>query len=98
MAYASGSAAAAAAARAAAIAQAIKASGAIVQVNPDDFMYLLSKTSRPLVITATGGLFKTNYQYLTTYKGFFFFTKSVTPLPIPGDAELIVASKIWIPG
>ena len=98
MAYASGSAAAAAAARAAAIAQAIKASGAIVQVNPDDFMYLLSKTSRPLVIMATGGLFKTNYQSLTTYKGFCFFAKSATPLPITGDAEIIVANKIWIPG
>ena len=98
MAYAGGGAAAAAAARAAAIAQAIKASGAIVQVNPDEFMYILSKTSRALVIIATGGVFKTNYQYLTTYKGFFFFTKSTSPLPLPGDAELIAANKIWIPG
>jgi hypothetical protein len=98
MAYASGGAAAAAAARAAAVAQAIKASGAIVQVNPDDFMYILAKTSRPLVIMATGGMFKTNYQYLTAYKGFVFFVKSATPLPIPGDAELIAANKIWIPG
>jgi hypothetical protein len=98
MAYAGGGAAAAAAARAASIAQAIKASGAIVQVNPDEFMYILSKTSRALVITATGGVFKTNYQYLTTYKGFFFFTKSTSPLPLPGDAELIAANKIWIPG
>ncbi len=98
MAYAGGGAAAAAAARAAAIAQAIKASGAIVQVNPDDFMYILSKTSRPLVITATGGMFKSNYQYMTGYKNFVFFTKSSTPLPLPGDAELIAANKIWIPG
>jgi hypothetical protein len=98
MAYASSGAAAAAAVRTAAIAQAIKASGAIVQVNPDDFIYIISKTSRPLVITAVGGIFKTNYQYLTTYKGFFFFTKSATPLPLPGDAELIAARKIWIPG
>ena len=98
MAYASGNAAAAAAARAAAIAQAIKASGAIVSVNPDDFLYILSKTSRPLVITATGGVFKTSYQYLTSYKDFIFFTKSASPLPIPGDAELIAANKIWVPG
>ena len=98
MAYASSGAAVAAAARAAAIAQAIKASGAFVQVNPDDFGYILSKPRRPLVITATGGVFKANYQYLTTYRGFFFFTKSATPLPLPGDAELIAANKIWIPG
>ena len=98
MTYASGDAAAAAVTRAAAIAQAIKASGAIVSVNPDDFMYLLSKTSRPLVITAIGGMFKQNYQYLTSYRAFIFFTKSSSPLPLPADAELIAANRIWVPG
>jgi hypothetical protein len=98
MAYAGGSAAAAAAARAASIAQAIKASGAIVSVTPDDFLYILSKTNHALVITATGGLFKTNYQYLTSYKSFFFYAKSVTPLPLPPDTEIIAANRIWIPG
>jgi hypothetical protein len=97
MAIAGGDAAAAAAARAAAIAQAVKASGAIVSVNPDDFLYILSKTSRPLVITATGGMFKANYQYLTSYKAFVFHTKSASPLPLPADAELIVANRIWVP-
>ena len=97
MAYASSNSAAAAAARAASIAQALKASGAIVSVNPDDFLYILSKTSHALIITATGGIFKTNYQYLTSYKSFFFFTKSTTPLALPPDAELIAANKIWIP-
>jgi len=97
MAIAGGNAAVEAASRAAAIAQAIKASGAIVSVNPDDFLYILSKTGRPLVITATGGMFKANYQYLASYKGFIFFTKSAAPLPLPADAELIVANKIWVP-
>ncbi len=98
MAYASGDAAAAAVSRAAAIAQAIKASGAIVSVNPDDFLYLLSKTSRPLVIAATGGMFRQNYQYLTSYRGFIFYARSAIPLPLPADAELIAANKIWVPG
>jgi hypothetical protein len=97
MAY-GGGAAAAAAVRAAAIAQAIKASGAIVSVSPDDFLYIMSKSSRPLVVTATGGVFKTNYQYLTAYKGLAFYTKSPAPLLLPGDIELIAAQKIWIPG
>jgi hypothetical protein len=97
MAIAGGDAAAAAASRAAAIAQAVKASGAIVSVNPDDFLYILSKTSRPLVIAATGGVFKTNYQYLTSYKSFVFHTKSAAPLPLPADVELIAANKIWVP-
>jgi len=97
MAY-GGGAAAAAAAQATAIAQAIKASGAIVNVNPDNFLYIMSKTNRPLVVTATGGVFKTNYQYLTAYKGLVFYTKSPAPLLLPGDVELIAANKIWIPG
>jgi hypothetical protein len=97
MAFAGGDAAAAAAARAATIAQAVRASGAIVSVNPDDFLYILSKTSRPLVITATGGMFKAHYQYLTSYKAFVFHTKSPAPLPLPADVELIAANKIWVP-
>jgi hypothetical protein len=97
MSYAGSDAAAADVVRAASIAQAIKASGAIVSVNPDDFIYILSKTSRPLVITAVGGMFRQNYQYLTSYRSFIFFTKSATPIPLPADAELIAANKIWVP-
>jgi ABC-type transport system substrate-binding protein len=82
---------------AAAIAQAIKASGAIVRVQPRDFMSVLQKIDQPLVVIAEGGLLKTNYQYLTGYKGLVFFTKSETPLQLPSDIELITAKKIWIP-
>jgi ABC-type transport system substrate-binding protein len=86
------------AAVAAAIAQAIKASGAIVQVEPSDFNTIVSKIDKPLVVQAQGGVLKTNYQYLTGYKGLVFFTKSPTPLMLPGDTELIAAKKIWVPG
>ncbi len=86
------------AAIAAAIAQAIKASGAIVQVEPADFNIIISKIDKPLVVQAQGGVLKTNYQYLTGYKGLVFFTKSPTPLMLPGDTELIAAKKIWVPG
>jgi len=88
----------AAAARAAAIAQAIKASGAIVQVEPDNFLMILTKMDRPLVVMATGGFVKTSYQYLTAYKGLIFFTKSPAQLLLPGGAEVIASKKIWIPG
>lgn len=87
----------AAAARAAAIAQAIKASGAIVKVKPDDFASILRKVERPLVVMARGGFIKTNYQYLTAYKGLVFFTKSSTDLMLPGSAEVVFADQIWIP-
>ena len=95
MAYGAGG--AAAAARAAAIAKAIKASGAIVSMEPDDFLQIVSKSSKPLVVMAEGGFLKTSYQYLTNYRGLIFFTKSPTPLPLPGDIELVMADKIWIP-
>lgn len=88
----------AAGAAAAAIAQAIKASGAIVRVDPDDFMQILRRSDRPLVVHAVGGFLSTNHQYLTSYKGLAFFAKSRDELLLPGAAELIEAGKIWIPG
>ncbi|HEY6805980.1 MAG TPA: hypothetical protein VI306_20535 [Pyrinomonadaceae bacterium] len=91
-------AAGAAAAAAAAIANAIKASGVIVRVTADDFNNILRKSDKPLIIIAKGGLFTTNYQYLTSYKGFAFFTKSNLPLVLSSNAEIIHANKIWIPG
>jgi hypothetical protein len=87
----------AAAARLAAIAQAIKASGAIVRVEPNDFVVILARTDRPLVVMAVGGWLKPNYQYLTAYKGILFFTKSPTDLQLPGDAEVVTSKKIWVP-
>ena len=83
---------------AAAIANAIKASGVVVRVTPADFHTILSKIERPLVLYAKGGFFSTNHQYLVSYKGFAFFTKSSEPLLLPSGIETIVANKIWIPG
>ncbi|MFZ4629363.1 MAG: hypothetical protein ACOYNR_13630 [Blastocatellia bacterium] len=88
----------AAAAHQAAIANAIKASGAIVQLEPEGFIAILQKSKDPLVVYAEGGVFSVNYQYLTSYKGLIFFTKSRTPLRLPGGAEIVNAKKIWIPG
>jgi hypothetical protein len=88
----------AAAAHAAAIAQAIKASGAIVRVEPEAFIKLVSRVDKPLVVTAFGGVFKRHYRYLTAYKGLVFFTKAPAPLMLPGGAEVIAAGEIWIPG
>jgi len=89
--------AAGAAAAAAAIAQAIKASGVLVRVSPDDFQKILQKTEQPLVVYSAGGFFTSNHQYLTSYKGFAFFTKSAAEIFLPFGTETIVANKIWIP-
>ena len=92
--------AAGAAAAAAAIANAIKASGAIVQVDPADFALLLSRTANPLVVMAPGrwGWFGSNWNYLTSYKGLIFFTRCDEPLDLPAGTERVSAGRIWIPG
>ncbi len=86
-----------AAVAAAAIANAIKASGVLVRVTPEDFAAILRRTVKPLVVTSTGGLFSTSYKYLTSYKGLAFHTKSPTPLILPGDAEVVRAKGFNIP-
>jgi len=93
-----GGATAAAGAAAAAIAEAIKASGVIVRVEPVNFLSILERQEGPLVVHATGGFFTTNYQYLTSYKGLAFFTKSETPITLTEGTELVQAKKIWVPG
>jgi hypothetical protein len=91
-------AAAGGAAAAAAIAQAIKASGVVVRVTPADFHTILRKIEKPLVVYAEGGFFSKNYQYLVSYKGLAFFTRSSEPILLPSEIETIVARKIWAPG
>jgi len=91
------SAGAAAGAAAAAVAQAIKASGVIVRVEPEDFLRILRRQTEPLVVHATGGFFSTSYLYLSSYKGLAFFTKSPAPLGLPNGCEVVQAQKIWIP-
>lgn len=88
----------ASAAAAAAIAVAIKASGVLVRVEPKEFTKLLGLAKDPLIVIAEGGIFSTNYQYLMSYKGLAFFTKSNTPLQLPAGAEIVNANGIWMPG
>jgi hypothetical protein len=78
-------------------ANAIKASGAIVHVEPGDFEAIIKKSESPLVVYAQGGVFTTKYRYLTPYKGLVFFTLTQTPLVLSPGLEVIVAKKIWIP-
>ena len=87
----------AAAAAAAAAAQAIKASGAIVRVEPDEFRKLLNRNADGLVVHAMGGLFSPGHKYLMGYKGLAFYTSSREPVPLPGTCQVVEARKIWIP-
>jgi len=85
-------------AAAAAMIQAIKASGVCVRMDPAEFTKILSRSPDPLVVTCIGGLFSKNYQYLISYKGLAFFTKSAEPMTLPAGVELITATKLWMPG
>jgi len=89
--------AAAGAAIAAAIANAIKASGAVVRVQPEDFANILSRVEKPLVIYNKGGFFTTKHQYLVSYKGFVFYTRTSNQIDLARSVEVIVAESIWIP-
>ena len=85
------------AAAAAAAVQAIKASGAVVRLEPEAFLRLVTRQEEPLIIRAPGGFLEARWQYLTSFRGFVFFTKSSEPLPLPGRAEVLEAKKIWVP-
>jgi len=89
--------AAGAAAVAAAIANAIKASGAIVSLEPKDFVSIVERCDKPLVVFSPKGFLSSN-KYLTSYRGLFFFCKTAEPLRLPSDAEIILSKKIWVPG
>ena len=80
------------------IAQATKASGAIVSVRAADFMSILSRSEKPLVVLAESGFRKKRHKYLTGYKGLVFYAKSKAPLQLTSTTELVKAKKIWIPG
>jgi hypothetical protein len=78
-------------------AQAIKASGAIVRVEPEDFLRILARSADPLVVRAPGGFLSSGHEYLTSYKGLAFFANSPEPLTLPEGAEVVEAQRIWIP-
>ncbi len=89
--------AASSAAAAAAVANAVKASGAVVRVKPEDFQKILARQDEPLIVRAEGGFFGPAYKYLTSYRGLAFFCKSSEELRLPARAQLINAEKMSMP-
>jgi hypothetical protein len=81
-------------AAAAAAVAALKASGVIVHVEPDEFAGILRRQPGALVVHATGGFFGTDYRYLTSSKGLAFSTKARAPLELPPGTELVRARRI----
>ena len=79
------------------IAQAIKASGTIVQLAPEQFLAIITRSERSLVIQAEVRFWRRKYQYLTSYKGLVFVTTTANPLVLPPQSEVILAEEIWTP-
>ena len=84
-------------AAAAAIAQAIKASGVVVKMEPQEFQKLINRIEEPLVVVAKAGLLSSGTHYLTSYRGLAFHTKSKDDLILPGGTEVIAAKSVWLP-
>lgn len=95
--FAGGSDATMAAGDAGVTANAIKASGVLVRVKPEEFAKLLVRAKDPLVVLAEGGIFRTSYHYLMSYKGLAFYCVSRERLSLPGGAETVRAAAISIP-
>lgn len=79
------------------IANAIKASGVVIRVDPGDFRRILERAGNALVVHAEGGVFSTSYRYLLSYRGFVFHTKSREPISLPGRVETVRAAKVLVP-
>lgn len=92
-----GAAGASTASIAASIANAIKACGTLVRIEPQEFLKIVEKQDQPLVVKSSPGAFSASTKYLTSYKGLAFHCKSKTELNFPLKAELIHAKKFSIP-
>lgn len=87
----------AAAAAAAATIRAVKASGAIVRVEPEEFRKLVGQNGQGLVVHSIEGLFSSKHRYLMGYKGLAFHTSAHDPIHVPSTCQVVEASKIWMP-
>lgn len=83
---------------AAAIRKAIKASGVVVHVEPEEFNNILRKMDQPLIVYSPPRLLMRWHQYLTSYKGLAFFTRSAEQIDLPRNLEVIIAKSLWMPG
>jgi hypothetical protein len=86
-----------AAAAHAAMVNAIKASGVVVRLEIAEWLKVLQRTERPLVVIGRGGVFKKHNQYLTSYRGLAFFAKSPDTIVLPSGCEIVQAKQISIP-
>lgn len=76
---------------------ALKATGVIVRLEIADWLQILQRMDRPLVVIGVGGVIKKHNQYLTSYRGLAFFATSKDTIVLPPRCEVVRARKISIP-
>ena len=79
------------------LANALKASGVIVEVSPKDFLTIVRRNEPALIVHAQSKIIRTTHKYLTSYKGLAFYTRVNDPLSFLSKVEMIEAKKISIP-
>jgi hypothetical protein len=73
------------------------ATSVVVRLESSMFLTLLSRAKGVLVVMCEAGIFRTKYQYLTSYKGLMFFTESEERLDLPRHVETLRAESISAP-
>jgi hypothetical protein len=87
-----------AAAAAAAQANAVKAFGGIITVDPALFTQLVNKADGSLVVTAeTRFSWSRRHRYISGQRGLVFYTASKEPLQFFSRVEVLRAKKIQVP-
>ncbi|MEI7845112.1 MAG: hypothetical protein WCK35_04825 [Chloroflexota bacterium] len=78
--------------------RAITSTGAIVQVGVDVFQDILSREEVPIIVMCLAkSFFGSQYRYLISYKGLYFYTEAKTALQLPEKIEIINSSQMWMP-
>ena len=78
------------------IENAVRAFGPMVEVEPGDFLKILSRIEKPIVIKGRCSIMSHKIRYLTSWQG-LYFTARCDELQLPANAVLIHARKIWLP-
>jgi hypothetical protein len=67
--------------------------GCVIFVEREEFIDVLKRQEKPLVVCGLKGTFRNLYTYLTSYRGLLFAHKAKSPIPLQGY-ELINAKEI----
>nr|MBN2278654.1 hypothetical protein [candidate division Zixibacteria bacterium] len=78
------------------IASALRVTGAVVEVSLEIFGQMMARLDEPLVIVSRCGWMKSDFRYLTCYKGFILCTRTREVLLFPDNVEVIKADKICL--